>query len=167
MTDRITSEPVDRSLDGRPGRKIQLGTYKSAADLRQALLDAGYKISGWGGDILGRINVVSKPTEIEVVEASNAELGYPNGCTVRETYEAERNLGWKLCPAEVGPQYLLQFNLEMGQWRFIATEPIADSVGVLRIFSVERDLGGRWLVGSDGHSEDFYRGSSLWVFRRK
>lgn len=155
-------------LIDRPGQKLQLGVRKSAEEMRKRLITKGCQIGNWGSDILKHITLVSSPIEIEVVEASNAELGYPGGCTVAQTYEAGLKLGWELCDHEVGPEYLLQdLDLPKGQYRRIAMKPIAVSGVNLRVFGVVHGGGGRDLDGCCGGPDDFYFGGRVWLFRRK
>lgn len=165
FTGMTTEYRRTRPLIERHGQKLQLGVRKSSEEMRQALLAKGCQISNLGGDILNRITLVSAPMEIEVIEATNAELGYPNGCTVAQTCEAGLKLGWELCEHEVGPECLLQdLDLPNGS---VAMKPIADSDGRLRVFGVEHDDDGRWLSGYYGHPDYFYYGDDVWLFRRK
>ena len=149
-------------------KTIQVGTMPSADVLRDALLAADFKIGNWGGDILAKVVVATEPTEIELVRATVAELGFPRGATRAQIYEAGLKLGWQLCPPEVGPQLRLQYpDQPNGEWILVAMEPITDSRGRLEVFSVERNEDGRWLSGDHGCPDNVWGGYDRWAFRRK
>ena len=148
---------------------IQLGTHKSNKDLRKELEKTGHRIGDCGGDILKKIDVATEPTEVDLIVLSNAELGFPDGCTVAETYEAAQKLGLELCPAEVGPQLRLQYtNQPMDEWLLVAMDPITDSDGVLCVFGVGRDGSGSGLEGSNGRPDGrCWYGDARWGFVRR
>jgi hypothetical protein len=151
-----------------PFMKVRLGTHPDNRALRQALLDAGNRIGDWGGDILKKVQVASKPTEVDIVVVSVAELGFPNGATRAQIYEKALSLGLGLLPAEVGPQMRLQYTDQPnGEWILVAMEPITDSDGSLYVVVVGHVSDGRWLDGSSGGPDDFWIGSCRWAFRCK
>ncbi len=151
-----------------PWKIIQLGMHRTAAELRQAILDGGNKIGRWGGDILDRITIAPKPINVKLFSATNTELGLPSGAYVKDTYIRIRALGYKLCPAEVGPQLRRQWSDQpMGDSRLVAMEQIADSSGYLRVFRVAHDYDGQYLYGDYGYPVDFWIGNDRWVFCRE
>jgi hypothetical protein len=77
-------------------------------------------------------------------------------------------MGLGLCPAEVGPQWRLQYaDQPMGEWILVGMEPISDSDGYLKVFDVARLEDGRWLYGNDGRPGGVWYGDNRWAFRRK
>ncbi|NQU84038.1 MAG: hypothetical protein HQ536_05000, partial [Parcubacteria group bacterium] len=93
-------------------KTIQLGTgLKTVDDFCRAFKENGCCVSDWALDILKKpaFTVVSQPTTIDLVVRSVAELGFPDGATRKEIYERAAKLGLELCPAEVGPQFRLQY----------------------------------------------------------
>lgn len=159
------SRPI---MERTPWMTIQLGTHKSNKDLRKELEKTGHRIGDWGSDILKKTDVAPEPTEVDLIVLSNAELGFPNGCTVAQTYEAAQKLGLELCPAEVGPQLRLQYKDQpMNEWVLVAMDPITDSYGYLFVFNVVRDVDGSWLYGSRGHPDRRWYGDDRWVFVRR
>lgn len=147
---------------------VKLGTHPDNGTLRQALVDAGNRISDRGGDILKKVKVASDPTKIDIVVVTVAELGFPNGTTRAQIYEKALSLGLKLCPAEVGPQMRLQYTDQPnGEWILVAMEPISDSGGYLGVFGVVRYDDGRWLNSRSGHPDYVWNGDNRWAFRRK
>lgn len=168
--DEIASErEAMLSIAERPAWKtIQLGTYQSVEALRRALVDANFEIGKWADDILKRITVALKPTEIELVLVTVAELGFPGGATRAEIYDKALSLGLVLCPPEVGPQLRLQYpDQSQDEWLSVAMEPIAGSVGRPRVFSVGHDYDSQWLDGHYGHPDYLCYGDYQWVFCRK
>lgn len=153
--------------------QLQLGTYKSTEDLRQALIDAGFKIGDWGDDILKRVEVATKPTEVGIVVVTVTELGFPNGATQAQIYERALSLGLQLCPAEVGPQLRLQYaDQPNGECILVGMEPISisDSGGSLSVFYVlHADFDGLspWLLGNSGDPDLDWDGNARWAFRYK
>lgn len=153
-------------------KTIKLGTgLKTADDFRKALKEANCSIGYLGNDILGKpaFKVADKETEVELIVVSNAELGFENGTTVKETYARAKELGLDLCPNEVGPQLRLQYKDQpKGEWLLVAMEPITDSVGNVGVFHVERRGDGKlWLGGSRGNPDHGWDASTRWVFLRR
>ncbi len=152
-------------------KTIQLGTgLQTADDFRKAVKSAGMKIGDWANDILGKpaFTATTIETEVELVVASVAELGFKDGATRKDIYVRAQELGLDLCPPEVGPQLRLQYTDQpKGEWLVIAMEPITDSDGDLNLFSVARDGGGRWLSANDGYPGHFWHGNFRFVFLRR
>lgn len=152
-------------------KTIQLGTgLQTADDFRKEVVKAGMKIGDWANDILGKpaFTATTSETEVELVVASVAELGFKDGATRKDIYVRAQELGLDLCPPEVGPQLRLQYTDQpKGEWLVIAMEPITGSDGSLRLFFVGRDDDGRWLSARDGNPGGFWRGSCRFVFLRR
>ena len=149
-------------------KSVQLGTHPSVDELRETLTDAGINVSNWANDILGKVEVASEPQEVNLVIATVAELGFPDGATREQIYTRALELGLELCPAEVGPALRLQYaDQPEGEWLRIAMEPIAHSDGHLRVFRVAPGSDGLWLYGHNGHPGSFWDGAYRWVFCRK
>jgi hypothetical protein len=148
--------------------QLQLGTYKSNETLRQALVDAGFKIND-EVHILNQVEMASEPTKVDLVVVSIAELGFPNGASIAQIYEKALSLGLELCPAEVGPQFRLQYpDQPNGEWILVAMEPILDSFGNHDVFRVIHGHPGLWLTSFFGDPETFFCSSeSRWAFRYK
>jgi len=159
-------------LERPPFLTVRVGTLKTESDLRQAVLDAGCRIGDWASDLMSQpaftAGIAQAEEDVEFVIASNAELGYPNGCSKAQTCEAGLKLGWKLClpsdAIEIRRNYLDQ---PVGEWFLVAMDSIAGSGGLLRVFDVVRDGGDRWLHGNDGRPGFVWGGRSRWAFRCK
>lgn len=149
-------------------RTIRIGTHRSADELRGAIIAAGNQISEWGGDILSKVCASRKAKDLELVMVTVAELGFENGATLREIYERAKTLGLDLCPAEAGPQLRLQYTDQpMNEWLLVAMEPITDSDGYLRVFSVARNSDGSWLRASYVGPGRVWSSDDRWVFARR
>ena len=169
LDDMATEYRQSIPLLERPAWKtIQLGAHSSADVLREALVSAGINVSNWAGDILQKVKVATKPQEVNLIIVTVAELGFPDGATRKDIYEKALELGFELCPAEVGPELRLQYaDQPMYEWLRIAMEPITVSVGSLGVFRVVRDSDGLWLFRGLGHPGSFWYGDNRWVFCRK
>jgi hypothetical protein len=153
-------------------KTIRLGTYKKAAELRQAMLGGGFKIGSYADDLLTRrpfaASIAKSETEIDLVLLTVADLGFPNSATRAQIYEKARALGLELCPAEAGPQLRLQYlDQPNGEWIYVAMEPITDSHGDLKVFHVVHYDRGQWLYGPYGYPDYVWSAENRWVFRRK
>ena len=151
-------------------KTIKLGLSKSADEYRQAIKAKGNRISDWGNDILGKpdFKTATEEREVDLVVASNAELGYPDGATVKQTFDRAMELGLELCPNEVGPALRKQYQDQpMGEWILIAMEPITGSDGRLRVFYVGHGGYGRWLSADWAIPEIRWNLESELVFVRR
>jgi hypothetical protein len=129
-------------------KTITLGTHKNAEALRNALKQAGYRVSSRAEDVMSKPAFSLAPQEItiQLATATVVELGF----TVATRYDAIcariKELGYSLCPAEVGPQLRLQYpDQPMGEWLTVAMEPITASDGGPLVFYVALVEDVRWL----------------------
>ncbi|TSC83207.1 MAG: hypothetical protein G01um101419_173 [Parcubacteria group bacterium Gr01-1014_19] len=149
-------------------KTLKLGTHPSAEALRKAIVAKKNKISDWGNDILKRISVSPKETEIDLVKLTVAQLGLTSGGTREQIYAKAKEPGLETCPAEVGPQLRLQYQDQpYGEWILVGMEPIAGSDGLPRVFGVGLSSGVRWLNAYDGYADDFWFPEDVWVFGRR
>jgi hypothetical protein len=148
-------------------KTIKLGTYSNADELRGALRATGNHISDWANDLLGKIKVAKQITETNLVIATVAELGFPNGATYQQITDKIKELGYQLCPAEAGPQLRLALtNQPANETLIMAMEPIRDSLGVLSVFGVGQGGGVPWLFGCFNYPGGFWDSSNRFVFVR-
>src|SRR3954470_24507053 len=127
-------------------KTIKLGTrHKTADDFRTALNAANCGIAACTNDILSSVafQTADQETEIDLVVTSVADLGFQWPATYEEICTRARELGFELCPAEVGPQLRLQHQDQPSiNWLYIAMEPVVHTSGRLVIFSVDCSFGG-------------------------
>ncbi|NTU74355.1 hypothetical protein HGB07_09570, partial [Candidatus Roizmanbacteria bacterium] len=88
-----------------------------------------------------RIKTVDLPKvqAYNVVQLKVGDMGFFQHPTIDQIYKKVHELGLVLCPAEVGPQYALQYSdLEHDKSLVFGMEPIADlyNENVARVFSI-------------------------------
>ena len=170
LSGELVVKPVDRNWS--TWKTIRLGTngLKTADDFRKFLKDNGFSIGNYANDILGKptFTAAAEEIELDLVVASVAELGFKNGATREQIYARAKELGLDLCPAEVGPQLRLQYKDQPnGEWLIVAMEPIAGSVGGLRLFHVERSDSDLWLDSCYGRPGNVWHSDDRFVFSRR
>jgi len=112
-----------------------------------------------------KITVATKETELELVIASVAELGFKKVAKYSDICDRIKELGYDLCPAEVGPQLRLQYkNQPNGEWLRVAMEPIEDSGGDLDVFRVKRVDDDLWLNAGCGSPDYVWSPEGVFVF---
>ena len=151
-------------------KAVKLGTgLKTAEEFRRVLRDGEFRLSDWASDILGKpaLKAADEETEVDLVKATVAELGFKKGARYDQIYERAKEPGLELCPPEVGPQLRLQYQDQPnGEWIVVAMEPIIDSDGCPRVFNVERIGSELWLSSYWGRPDGFWDPDCRWVFCR-
>ena len=173
---RITRERLQSFLCGDRRlfsiwKTIKLGTgLRTADDFRSALKEKGCRISNWANDLLGQPGFTAATEEmaVDLAVATTAQLtGNPGGGTTAQVFAGANRLGLAKCPAEVGPQLRIQYpDQPSGEWLLIGMEPIADSDGRLRVFSVGRGDSASWLDAYYGYPGGFWSPDRQWAFVR-
>lgn len=172
MLDRLAADQALRlPLMQRPAWKtVQLGLHQTVDAYRSALKQNGFEIGDWANDIMGKpaFTVATEPTTVELVLMTVAELGFKNGAKRSDIYQRVLELGFELCPAEVGPALGLAYpDQPKNKWIWIGMEPIAVSVGNSGVFGVLHDGNERWLRTHWDDPGRHWLGFNRWVFRRK
>jgi hypothetical protein len=124
----------------------------------------------WANDIMGQpaFMVSQEPTSVELVLMTVAELGFKTGAKRSDIYQRALELGFELCPPEVGPALRLAYaDQPKNEWIWIGMEPITDSDGDPSVFDVVRDGDDRWLNASCGHPDYVWGGIDRCVFVRR
>lgn len=133
-------------------KTVALGTQESAAALRETLTTARCGVGNLAGQILEQptFAVSDREAEINLVVLSVAELGVETeNVSLREIYRRAAQLGYGLCPAEVGPQLRLQYlNQPLGEFLRIAMEPVATAHEDFATFTVGNGGAGLILIGT-------------------
>ena len=162
----------------KPWKTIELRASSSFKYFGDNLRSRGCVVEHFADEVLSEMEAIeSECGTVDLVIMSNDSLGFPDGCTSRETYDAARRLGLELCPPAVGPELRLEHNHQTpGQWLLIAMEPIKildptgiNPEGLLSIFSIEnreKNLGGYGLhiEAWPGQANISWLGHHLWVF---
>lgn len=172
LWERLAAEQAIRIplLERQPFVTINVGNFASVPDLKQALTDGGYCIGDWADNLMGRpaFSLLTEPGTLDLYRSSNAELGYPNGCTVKESVEALEKIGAKKLPPEAGPQFRLQYpgQQPLGERCLMYMDTIAVSGGSPGVFCVEHGGPGLWLYSSYAGPEFSCNADEVWVFAR-
>ncbi len=148
-------------------KTVKLGTHKSILEVRTSLEVGGYKIGDWASIMSNGITLSPYELEVELVSATVAELGFKGSAYYRDIKSRIQELGFTLCPPEVGPQLRLQYpDQRMGESMFVAMNPIVTvtTKRFLQLFCVEHGVLGKWLDGNDGYDDSLWRPDSRWVF---
>lgn len=149
-------------------KTIMLGTCKTADEYRKAMEKAGMNVGSWADDIPDKpaFTASDMETEVYLVVASVAELGFKEGARYSEICASAKELGLELFPAEVGSAMRLAYKDQSRcEWLIIAVEAITGSGGALDVCDVELDLAGLWLRGH-GHPDRFWRSDRRFIFVR-
>ncbi len=135
-----TNDLMKKNTENVPNieETIAIGAVVSADGFRKMFYKRGMTIDGYAQEILDKIPLTKERKEIKIIIISLANLGfgfnenveYPTICL------KAKEMGLKLCPAEVGPQVCLQIfkGFQEGDWFGVASEPIIVD-GISRLFS--------------------------------
>lgn len=129
-----------------PWRTVTLGLHKTPAVYRAALQKAGFRIRDDADDILNKLSIAEHPYDITLVMRSVADLGFTSTTSYDAICARAKDLGFELCPAEVGPALRLAYaDQAKGDWFRIAMEPLTDRDRALSYFVLVHDGDGRRL----------------------
>lgn len=173
MDDLANGHAIALRIMGRPiWKTIQLGAGpKTAEGLCDAIQKAGGRVSNWAYDVMSKSAFTisdDQPTKIDLIIATAAELGFPNGATLKDIYDKALEMGLSPCPPKVGPELRRGYMDQPEDERLlIAMKPIVDSNGDLNVFSVEHHGGGYRLRTRFGSPDSVWYGDLRWVFSRR
>jgi len=107
----------------------------------------------------------SEPADLVRLKVRDFNLPNP---TMENIYRKAEELGLELCPAEVGPQYRLQYTDQPSdEYLYIAMKQIADSDGSPGVFGLGRVTDGLWLSRSWAWPADGWYPAYEFVFRSR
>jgi len=153
------------TVDRQPFASIQIGTFKDVNELRQALQDKDYNISRHVNDLLNRVKFVDGVRQVKLYSASNAQLGYPNGCTVSESFGVFEKFGIEKMPDEAGSQCRLQISRLPSVARYLFyTDTIFDLNSDPCLFETTCVDNHLELDCETAFPDSFYGGSWMWVY---
>ncbi|MBU1202521.1 hypothetical protein KKH39_00525 [Patescibacteria group bacterium] len=151
--------------------RVKLGTgLKTSRDFYQAFAEKGMKVDRVGGAMLDQtdIEILDQPMEVNVVAPTVAELGFKDGARYPDICQRGLELGYGLCPFELGPQLRLQHYGHWNEWLYLAMEPVKLRVsGDLVIFCIHPDAAStNFLVGKHigSKNDEFFAGDRQIVF---
>ena len=130
-------------------KKLKLGKKID----RKMLEKASFQVRIYASQILEKVTF-GKKREVELKVMSVAELGFKAWTKYSDICAKIKELGYELCPAEVGPALRMAYKDQpLGEWLRIAMEPLVDSGGVLNVFCLGRDSVGLYLISYRGVSD--------------
>jgi hypothetical protein len=134
-------------------KRVSIGTYGEELALRNALDQAGCAQGELAEQILARssFRVSAQKAELELVLLSARNLGIQTETArIADVYARAQTFGFRLAPAEVGPQLRLQYlDQPVGEVLHIGMEPLGTGRGQLVIFVVANGAEGLMLIGQD------------------
>ena len=146
---------------------IEIGG-KSKEELEKELKANKIQISNYAKEMLKHkdFTTAKKLESTDMVRLKVGDLGLSQNPTTDQIYEKIKELGLELCPAEVGPQYCLQYiNQPNVEFLYIGMKQITNSAGNPSVFGLGRDEDGLWLSSSwTRPGFQWHHGSTL-VFR--
>jgi hypothetical protein len=148
---------------------IEIGG-KSTDELIQEMREKKINISDHAMDMLKskEFTVLEESESAVLIRLKVGDLGFPKGkCpTTDEIYKRIEELGLELCPAEVGPQYRLQYAYQpIGNWFRIGMKSIVGRDGNPDVFSMERRNDDLWLNYYLGNPDYRWDPGNGFVFR--
>lgn len=151
-------------------RTISLGTQENADALRETLVTARCAVGNLAGQILDQPTFVTSEskTDIDLAVLSAADLGVETeSAPLSEIYRRAAQLGYDLCPAEVGPQLRLQYpDQPLGEFLLIAMEPIMTPQEDVAAFIVGNGGAGLILIGNSAPPDLIVPSMVRFVFLR-
>lgn len=145
-------------------KTIQLGKKITKTELEKA----GFKVSDWANDILEQVEFSKKKESIDLVVLTPSDMGLTGYPTLKEIYGKAFELGYELCPAEVGPLLRMEYRDQpMDEWLRIAMNPINDRDGDPTIFRLGHNADGLGLGRNDGDLGYDWDAGNRFVFRSR
>lgn len=127
---------------------IEIGGKGAKTPIKE-MREQDINISNYAMDMLESkdFKVMEETEDAVLVRLKVRDLGIKKDySTTDDIYKRIEELGLELCPAEVGPQYRLQYqNQPMGEWLYIGMKQIAVRGGGSSVFRLGRGGGGLWL----------------------
>lgn len=130
---------------------LQEQGFRVGKDLARFLAEKGLDFSGaFSGDF----DRILEPASAVLVRKSMADLGFEEWATYEKICRRGYELGYGICPAEVGPQLRLQYSDQpWGEHLAVAMRPVWDGWGYV-VFTLGHDEDGCWV--STGYTNDLF-----------
>src|SRR6516165_7204610 len=141
----------ERSTADLPTWKtVALGRQPSVIRLREALQTPPFVLGDAANEIVGK-SLGSVRETVALVLLSASEMGFDeNGAALGDILARARQLGFKLCPAEVGPALRLAYRDQpIGEFLHIGMKPLMAGGGEARDFTLGNAGTGLLLLGGD------------------
>ncbi|MEK7508450.1 MAG: hypothetical protein AAB568_01190 [Patescibacteria group bacterium] len=145
---------------------IEIGG-KTKAELEKELKAGNFQVGSYAKSMMeSKDFVTTKKMELaDLIRLKVGDLGL-NHPTTDQIYKKIQELGLELCPAEVGPQYRLQYTDQpLNEYLYIGMKQITGSGGRPDVFVLSRGGDGLWLDGSWAEPGARWNSVSTFVFR--
>lgn len=126
--------------------RIGMSDLRIADDFLAAFKDAGIQVSDSVEGMLKQQEfvVAEQEAELELFVRSIEELGLsPWGAVLADIYKRAAELGFELCPPEVGPRVRLMYKNQPKEMLLVAMEPISNSEGEPCVWDITVGMDGR------------------------
>ncbi|MFS0877390.1 helicase [Solibacillus isronensis] len=161
-------------------KTIEVGGLSKAV-LIQKLQQSSISLNQYGEKLLfdDRFTATETTYNVEIVELSVRDLGFPNGASLPEIYKQANELGLQLCPPELGPYLRLEYadqvegnsgNLSQKNEApsgsvTIASEIISDEESFPKGFYVRKVDGVLWLRGYVADNLHVWNPDNRFIFK--
>ena len=116
--------------------------YRSGKEYLEALQEKGYKVTGYAENLLNQLTDIPEE-QLRLKKITVRDLGFSSRATLKEILAVAETKGLKPCPPWVGPQYRMQCKDD--ECTTIGMEPMTNSNGSARVFTVSHSDSNRWL----------------------
>jgi len=146
-------------------RTVALGAQPGVIRLREALQTPPFFLGDAASEIVGG-SLGGAREVVGLVVLSVSELGFDeNGARLADIYARARQLGFRLCPPEVGPALRLTYRDQpVGEFLRIAMKPITARSGEPLDFTVANGGAGLALMGGDAAPDLVVSWATRFVF---
>lgn len=145
-------------------RTVVLGRHQTPEAYLASIEGRGRVPNRWARDIAAKVVCAGQEIELPLVDVLDKDLGFTEVYTTREFYARAATFGLYPCPAEAGLALADQFDDQpVSDYRRIAMEAIADSVGDLDVFFVYHGGGGLRLETNYGRPGGVWGPGNRWV----
>ena len=121
---------------------------KTKGELEAEMKRQNIQINSYAQSMLNSkdFTTAKKAEPTDLVRLKVRDFGFNGNPTTDEIYAKAKQLGLELCPAEVGPQYRLQYTDQpTNEYLYIGMKQIADSNGDPDVFELKRGDAELWL----------------------
>jgi hypothetical protein len=150
-------------------KRITLGRYRGVNTLRAALDAARVRVGDLADEILGRpaFAFSTMPVEVDLVVLTPRDLGFAREASLADIERRAGQLGFELCPAEVGPLARLAYvEQPAGEFLRIAMKPVPTWGGTSVSLTVANGGTGPILIGGEHHPDLAFAPGTRFVFMR-
>jgi hypothetical protein len=150
-------------------KQVTLGRHRGVNAVRTALDAARVRVGDRADEALGRpaFAFSTTPVTVDLIVLTPADLGFANGATLADVERRATQLGFELCPAEVGPLLRLAYlDQPIGEFLRVAMKPVATWGGTPVDLTVANGGTGPLLIGGESRPDLIFTSGVKFVFVR-